>query len=34
MAICPCHSNKKASLSLKYDRAGGKTLIYCMQDAM
>jgi putative DNA primase/helicase len=29
MAICPCHSDNKASLSIKYDRAGRKTLIYC-----
>jgi DNA primase len=29
MAICPCHSDNNASLSIKYDRPGRKTLIYC-----
>lgn len=28
-AVCPCHGDKKASLSLTYDEASKKTLIYC-----
>lgn len=29
MAVCPCHGDKKASLSIKYDEKTNKTLIYC-----
>lgn len=29
MAICPCHNDKKASLSISYDSRNDKTLIYC-----
>lgn len=29
MAICPCHDDKKASLSISYDQGGRKTLLYC-----
>jgi len=29
MAYCPCHSDKKASLSISRDRAAGRTLLYC-----
>lgn len=28
-AVCPCHRDKNASLSLTYDEATQKTLIYC-----
>lgn len=28
-AICPCHPDKQASLSIKYDNKQGKTVIYC-----
>lgn len=28
-AVCPCHGDKKASLSITYDEASKKTLIYC-----
>lgn len=28
-AVCPCHNDKNASLSLTYDEASQKTLIYC-----
>lgn len=28
-AVCPCHSDKNASLSIKHDAANNKTLIYC-----
>ena len=28
-AVCPCHQDKNASLSLTYDGANQKTLIYC-----
>lgn len=29
MAICPCHDDKKASLSISYDSKEKKTLLYC-----
>lgn len=29
MAICPCHNDKNASLSISYSQSSGKTLIYC-----
>ena len=29
MAVCPCHGDKKASLSIKYEEKTNKTLIYC-----
>lgn len=29
MAICPCHDDKRASLSISYDSIKKKTLIYC-----
>lgn len=28
-ALCPAHHDKKASLSIRYDRAEGKTIVYC-----
>lgn len=28
-AVCPCHADEKASLSITYDEASQKTLIYC-----
>ncbi len=28
-AICPVHQDKNASLSIKYDRLQGKTMLYC-----
>lgn len=29
MAICPCHNDKRASLSINHDEKNGKTLLYC-----
>lgn len=29
MAVCPCHSDRKASLSINYDEKTNKTLLFC-----
>jgi len=29
MAVCPCHDDKQASLSIGYDEKDSKTLLYC-----